>query len=67
MEDKIICDRCNNFEVTMDNMNQICHAKKDGSQIIPFITDYYIEKRMSEIKKKCKCFKKITIIRYTND
>ena len=54
-----ICDKCNNFEVTMDCTTEICHAKKDGSKVIPKITDYYIEERMYGDKKNCKCFAKI--------
>lgn len=54
-----ICDKCNNFEVSMDNTKEICHAKKDGSQVIPKITDDYINERINGEKTNCKCYKKI--------
>jgi hypothetical protein len=60
---KIICDSCNNFEVSIENTKEICHAKKYGDIVIPIITDDYIRERMDGIKKSCKGFKKII----TND
>ena len=43
----------------MDNTKEICHAKKDGSQVILKITDDYIEERINGNKMNCKCFIKI--------
>lgn len=63
-EDQIICDKCDNFEVSMDNTYQVCHAKKEGSQLIRNMPDYYVEERFEGIKKTCKCFKKINEIKY---
>ena len=59
--EKRICDRCNNFEVSFDNTKEICHAKKQGSLVIPFITDEYIEQRINGDKKSCKGFEKIKV------
>jgi hypothetical protein len=56
---KRICDKCKNFEVSMDNTKEICHAKKDGSQVILKITDEYIEQRINAEKQNCKCYEKI--------
>jgi hypothetical protein len=56
---KRICDTCKNFEVSMDNTKEICQAKKDGSQVIPKITDGYIEQRINGEKQNCKCYEKI--------
>lgn len=58
---KIICDSCNNYEVTMDCTKEICHAKKDGSQVIAKITGDYIAQRFNGNKKTCKCFIKIEV------
>ena len=59
--EKRICDRCNEFEVTPCGMTEICHAQKDGSQVIPKMTKDYIEDRISGEKQNCKSFKKIVI------
>ena len=56
---KIICDNCNNYEISMDNTREICHAKKNGSQVIPKITNDYISERMNGEKINCKCYEKI--------
>jgi hypothetical protein len=58
---KRICDKCKNFEVSMDNTKEICHAKKQGSLVIPFITDDYISERMEGVKITCKGFEKIKL------
>ena len=57
--DKIICDKCRNFEVTPDNTREICHAMKDGSAVIQWITKDYADERMDGNKNSCKGFKKL--------
>jgi hypothetical protein len=54
-----ICDKCNNYEISMDNMSEFCHAKIEGSLVIPRMTDDYIKERFEGEKKHCKSFNKI--------
>jgi len=58
-EVKVICDKCNNFEVSMCGTYEICHAKKEGSKFIKWIDDLYANERMNGNKQTCKGFKKI--------
>jgi len=54
-----ICDTCRNFEVTPDSTREICHAKKQGSNVIIWMTDLYTDERMSGDKLNCKGYEKI--------
>lgn len=54
-----ICDTCRNFEVTPDSTREICHAKKQGSNVIIWMTDLYADERMSGDKLNCKGYEKI--------
>jgi len=58
-EFKRICDKCDNFEVSPCSTREICHAKKQGSNVIFWITDDYISERMEGEKNSCKGFKRI--------
>jgi len=59
-----ICNRCNKYEVSMCGSSETCHAKKEGSKVILYITDDYIEPRMNGEINHCKAFKKITLPTY---
>lgn len=53
-EEKIICDRCNNYEVSPGGCLSKCHEAKNE----PFstMTLEYFHNRESGEKKTCKCF-----------
>ena len=60
MCDRIVCDRCGNYEVTLSGVTEICHAQKEGSQVVaPWLSDEYRDKRLSGECKSCKGFKAI--------
>lgn len=56
---KRICDKCKNFEVSMDNMKETCHAMRDGSQVIPRMPIDYVSDRIEGNKSNCKSYEKI--------
>jgi hypothetical protein len=56
---KIICDRCNNYEVSASGTTEICHAKRDNSKHIQEISDHYINLRQIGEKTHCKKFRKL--------
>lgn len=58
-DEKRICDMCNNFECSPCGSREICHAKKEGSNVIKWLDYFYAEQRMSGEKMTCKGFKKI--------
>ena len=55
--EKIICDRCNNYEVSAGGCVTKCHAVK----IEPFstMTQFYFSERESGEKKTCKNFDRL--------
>lgn len=54
-----ICDTCRYFEITQDSTREICHSKKQGSNVIIWMTDLYADERMSGDKLNCKGYDKI--------
>jgi hypothetical protein len=61
--EKIICDQCNNYEVSPCGCRTKCHAvkKEPFSRMLP----YYFEEREAGMKKHCKCFEPIKNRQYT--
>jgi len=57
---KRICDRCNNFHVSQCGSTEVCYANLRGSQVIPLLTEFYIELRITGEKNNCKEFEKLT-------
>jgi len=55
-DDKILCDNCENYEVHPSGVSQICHAQKQGSVVIAWLTDYYRDRRFDGIAESCKGF-----------
>ena len=58
MRYETICDRCEKYETTPCGTREICHAKREGSQVVPWMSDEYINERMSGEKKNCKGYKR---------
>ena len=58
-EERTICDKCANYEVSPGGCCEKCWAKLLGSQVIASIDDDYIALRMGGMKNNCKCFVKI--------
>ena len=56
---KRICDKCRKFEVSMCGTRETCHAKKEGSKFIQWMTDEYISNRINGEIQNCKGYAKI--------
>ena len=55
-----ICDICQNFETSPCGCTEICHAQRQGSMLIPWITDTYRDQRMNGNIKHCKGLKRLS-------
>ena len=55
--EKIICDKCNNYEVHPSGCWERCN--ECSSAPFSYMTKQYAEERMNGNKKNCKCFKKL--------
>ena len=64
IEPKIKCEKCNNYEVSMCGTYENCHANKEGSEVIPRLTEWDKNIVMTGEKQTCKCFKKIELPEY---
>lgn len=60
-DDKIICDKCWFYQQQPSGTSETCHANKTGSQVIPWLTKAYIDKRFCGNTKNCKGFNNIAL------
>ena len=58
-DERIICDKCDKYTVSPCGSSESCVARYEGSRVIPYMTEWYINERMSGEKNTCKAFKKI--------
>jgi hypothetical protein len=59
-DNQIICDNCANYYRHPSGCSETCHAQKEGSAVIPWITDGYRNNRFYGNATTCKGFKKLT-------
>jgi hypothetical protein len=60
MDNNIICDKCDKYEVSLCGTHETCHALFEMQTIfINGITKEYIEQRMIGEKNHCKEYKPI--------
>lgn len=55
----ILCNKCEKYSVSQDGTRETCKAKHEGSKFIIWMTDQYIDQRMTGEKQFCKGFKRI--------
>lgn len=53
----MICNRCDNYEVSRSGVTEICHAKRTGS-----VDNFYAKLRFSGKESFCKGFAKLNAI-----
>jgi hypothetical protein len=56
--DRVICDRCNNYEIHPSGVSEQCHEMRENSNVIlNHIDPCYIKLRLNGSKNFCKRFK----------